>query len=122
VALDEAIANEDKQTAFKTYSFLTDSFKISFNKYYNDIFTFYRTIVLDVQWEILTDKFLDILHKYKEQTSLDRVMPLNDVEAMIGRFTSKIEKTYEFNCLECGATIFHNENKCPKCGWEWQGK
>ena len=26
----------------------------------------------------------------------------------------------EFRCFNCKATIKENDEKCPKCGWEWE--
>jgi len=125
--LYKAIKEEDKTVAYNSFNFLAGHFKIDYNQFLSELTSeIFSTskygTVYDVDWDALAQRFLEILNKYKTQTTLDRDMPLIELDNIINELTERIEKLYETDCLVCGTKIRANETKCSKCGWGWNNK
>jgi len=118
-ALDSSIAKQDKLTAYGAYKFLIESFNLQTS---NSTIKDLGRNAIRVEWDYLREEFVNILNKYKAINSADRDMSTHDIDVLIDKNSSLIEKTDEFKCLECGAIIPINENKCAKCGWSWKDK
>lgn len=114
-ALYAAIKNKDKKNAYDSFGRLADRFKIKYNS--PEIFDG------DVGWDTLSESFLEILRKYKELSSVERIMSFEEINILEKDVADILKQSYELddeaNCLSCGTKIPLNERRCPKCGWSW---
>jgi hypothetical protein len=120
--LYDAIVNEKLIPAFNSFAFLVRHFKLPFQQLSCDIFMMGgRGIPWDVDWFKLIKKFVEILKLYRQGISSPEDMTYGEVEEMIKELNAMLKAPDEFNCLSCGCKIPADENKCPKCGWQWEG-
>ena len=96
-------------------------FKIKRNL--SEIFDISVGMIADVDWDSLSESFLEVLKKYKEVPSNERAISFEEIKNMEKDLTNSLKQSHEehdeANCLSCGAKIPLNDSKCPKCGWSW---
>ena len=122
VSLYRAIKDNDAKDAYNSFEILAIHFEVKYSDF--EIFdTLFYDHVVDVKWDILSEKFLEILGKYKKLISNERAMSVGEMDVLEKDLTAILEQSRELNdgaeCLSCGTKISVKENKCSKCGWSY---
>ena len=116
-----ATKKKDAKKAYNSFEILAHRFKIKRNL--SEIFDISVGMIADVDWDSLSESFLEVLKKYKEVPSNERAISFEEIKNMEKDLTNSLKQSQEeddeANCLSCGAKIPLNDSKCPKCGWSW---